>query len=268
MSRPFAVIFSDLDGTLLDHHTYSFEPALPVLRLCRTAGVPVVLCSSKTRAEIERLRRQMRSTDPFIVENGGAVHLPGRVVELGVRYSELCATLDRLSRELSVPVEAFHHLTPDQIALRTGLPPGDAADAAAREYDEPFTFLGDPDPRLLTALESAGLRWTCGGRFYHVLGHPGKDAAVRTVLAEYRAAHRDVVSAGLGDSPNDLPLFSEVDIPILVQRPDGAYDREVLARLPGVRRAPAPGPAGWNLAVAELLGEWGYGQSTTDARAR
>ena len=67
------VVFSDLDGTLLDHYTYSFEDARPALGRLRAAGVPLVLCTSKTRAEIAPLRDALRNTHPFISENGGAV---------------------------------------------------------------------------------------------------------------------------------------------------------------------------------------------------
>ncbi len=43
------IIFTDLDGTLLDLHTYSFEKSLPGLGLLRQKNVPLVFCSSKTR---------------------------------------------------------------------------------------------------------------------------------------------------------------------------------------------------------------------------
>ena len=35
------VIFADLDGTLLDRKTYSFEPAQPALLLIRQKGFPL-----------------------------------------------------------------------------------------------------------------------------------------------------------------------------------------------------------------------------------
>ena len=70
------VVFSDLDGTLLDHDTYSFDAARPALERLRVDGVPLILCTSKTRAEIAPLRRALGNTHPFISENGGAVFIP------------------------------------------------------------------------------------------------------------------------------------------------------------------------------------------------
>ena len=47
------VIFTDLDGTLLHPKSYSFDAALPALNLIKEKKIPLVLCSSKTKAEIE-----------------------------------------------------------------------------------------------------------------------------------------------------------------------------------------------------------------------
>jgi len=37
------VIFTDLDGTLLDHDSYSWEEAVPALERCKGLRVPVIL---------------------------------------------------------------------------------------------------------------------------------------------------------------------------------------------------------------------------------
>src|SRR4051812_40579094 len=70
------VIFSDLDGTLLQPDTYSCGPAETAVRALRELGYPLVLCSSKTRAELEFWRGKLHNDAPFIVENGGAIYIP------------------------------------------------------------------------------------------------------------------------------------------------------------------------------------------------
>ncbi|MDO8862561.1 HAD hydrolase family protein [Haliea sp. E1-2-M8] len=75
MSR-LLLVFSDLDGSLLDHRDYSFRAALPGLEALREREIPLIFCSSKTRAEIEPLRARLDNRDPFIVENGAAVFIP------------------------------------------------------------------------------------------------------------------------------------------------------------------------------------------------
>lgn len=49
------LVFSDLDGTLLDSHSYDWQPAAPWLSRLREANVPVILklqrkcCTCKKR---------------------------------------------------------------------------------------------------------------------------------------------------------------------------------------------------------------------------
>ena len=73
---PQLVIFTDLDGTLLDARNYSWRAAQPALDQLRRRRVPVVFCTSKTRAEILPLREELRNADPFVAENGGAIYVP------------------------------------------------------------------------------------------------------------------------------------------------------------------------------------------------
>ena len=69
------IIFTDLDGTLLDKK-YSYESALPALALIESHKIPLVLCSSKTRSEIEFYRTKLNNDHPFICENGGGIFIP------------------------------------------------------------------------------------------------------------------------------------------------------------------------------------------------
>jgi len=70
------VIFTDLDGTLLDHCTYSYKEAEKALESIRRKNIPLIVCSSKTREEIEIYRKKLLNNGPFISENGGAIFIP------------------------------------------------------------------------------------------------------------------------------------------------------------------------------------------------
>ena len=69
-------MFTDLDGTLLDHDTYGFEPALPALAMLAQKNIPVILNSSKTLVEILKIRSALGNCHPFIAENGSVVAVP------------------------------------------------------------------------------------------------------------------------------------------------------------------------------------------------
>ena len=83
------VIFTDLDGTLLDPETYSFQKALPALKLIKKSEIPLVFSTSKTRAETEFYRKKLENKHPFIVENGGAIFIPRNYFPFGFKYDRV-----------------------------------------------------------------------------------------------------------------------------------------------------------------------------------
>jgi mannosyl-3-phosphoglycerate phosphatase len=117
----------------------------------------------------------------------------------------------------------------------------------------------ESDPRVirlfLQRIEEAGLRYTVGGRYYHVHGDNDKGRAVTSLNRLFEKTCGPILTVGLGDSLNDLPLLKAVDLPVLVKKPDGHHDRAVIEQLPHVRRADKVGPQGWNTAVMEILAE-------------
>lgn len=263
------VVYSDLDGTLLESGTYRFDAALPALALLRAKRIPLVLCSSKTRREIEVYRERLGNRDPFIFENGGGICIPKGVfpfaieaeqsgdhlvIPLGTPYGELRRALVELRGELGVGVTGFGDLTASGVAELTGLPPGEADLARRREFDEPFVFDDRSEPRtaeFLRAIEARGLRWT-RGRLFHVLGDCDKGRAVRVLTEFYERERPALATVGLGDALNDLPLLEAVDVPVLVQRENGGYVDGVSP--PRLVLADGVGPAGWNRAILGLFG--------------
>lgn len=275
-SGPCWVFFTDLDGTLLDHETYGWERAKPAIAVLRDRRFPLVMVSSKSRAELQFIGRELRVKDPFIAENGGVIYFPSdyfpfavpgakpatsgwRKVELGVAYGRLVKELALCAHRARVQVRGYAQMSVREVSETTGLSLSEARRAKAREYDEPFLILkGDARAwsRLQTQIRLRGLRMTRGGRFFHILGPSDKGLAVRRVAHWFRhKSVRKVSTAGFGDSPNDISMLRAVDVPILVARPGGRYDAETLAAVRGLRRAGGVGPAGWNKAVSKLLRE-------------
>ena len=272
---PHYVVFTDLDGSLLDAHTSSWDAAAPALQALRARGIPLILVSSKSRAEIEPLRRRLQHRDPFIVENGAAVFVPHGlftfplervrtkasydVIELGMPYHMLRDVLKQIEDAVETPLHGFGDLSLDEIMEVTGLSRADAALASIREYDEPF-LLEAPQPlvaEVCRQIVSRGLRWSKAGRLFHLTGDNDKGEAADLLMQCYRREHRlrvqsrVVKSVGIGESINDVPLLAAVDHPILAQKPDGSFDTGVL--LPRLVRTRGIGPAGWNEAVLKLL---------------
>lgn len=253
------MVVTDLDGSLLDEHTYSFAPALPALARLADRGAVLALASSKTRSEMESIAVRLQSAGPLIAENGALLLLPcgGGGYEAhatGVERGVLIDALAEISNEAGAQVRGFSTLDASEVSRLTGLPLPAAQLSLDREYDEPFLLKNRASAdRLARAARRRGLVVTRGGRFFHLTGLHDKGTALRQLLALETPRVRAWHTIGLGDAVNDLPLLRQVDRPIVIPGPDGFVRRELLVGLPAAERAAGPGPKGWNDAMLAVL---------------
>ena len=263
------VIFTDLDGTLLDAGTYSWKAARSALELIKQKAIPLILCSSKTRAEIEAYRKQMDNHEPFVSENGGGIFIPDayfdfsfhfhkkvadyRVIELGTPYARLRESLQILAKKSGANVRGYGEMSASEIAAQTGLSAEEAQMAKQREYDEPFIISGSDEQikRVLQLIRPLGFSWTKGSRYYHLIGANDKGEAVKILTNLFKQKFGSVITVGLGDSPNDLPMLKAVDYPILVQKAGGQYEDSI--QLNNLIKAEGIGPEGWKKGIFKLL---------------
>ena len=274
------IIFTDLDGTLLDSD-YSFNAAAEALELIKKSGVPLILCSSKTRLEIEFYREKLKNTDPFISENGGGIFVPKKyfklgvapsasqkqskdegvkkvqnedgyhIIKLGADYHDLRKVMNELRSE-GFDVKGFGDMSLREVSELTGLDTHEAGMAKAREFDEPFIFRGGEAlrKRLNQSIEKKGFFMT-QGELCHILGESNKGMAVEILKGLYIRQHHKVISIALGNSPNDTEMLQNADYPVIVQNKNGSYDKRIKVR--GLIKAEGIGPMGWNKTVLKLL---------------
>ena len=262
MSRAARVVVTDLDGCLLDG-AYRWDKARPALETLKRRSIPLVLCSSKTRAEIEPLHADLGLDAPYVFENGGGIVIPTGawwsrarrrdggplLVRLGVPLRDLARALVEIAKEAGARLRGFSRLSAREATALTGLAEAELERARRREHDEPFLLESGSEEVVRQAAERRGLRVTRGGRFHHLTGAVDKGKAVRQLLTLLPPG----VSIGLGDAENDVTLLGAVDRPILVPRPDGQLEPALEAAFPLAERAPAPGPEGWNQAVLHAV---------------
>ncbi|OSQ50901.1 HAD-IIB family hydrolase [Marivita geojedonensis] len=260
---PKLAVFSDLDGTLLDHDTYSWADAQPALARLAARGIPVVLTSSKTAAEIVLLQEEMGLMDqPAIVENGsGIVGLPGQADNS--TYSQLRMQLDELPDHLRSHFIGFGDMTTQEVALHTGLSPDAAKRAQDRAFSEPGIWSGSDDTLadFRSALADQGIVAQHGGRFL-TLSFGRTKADAMHVVSSALAATRTVA---LGDAPNDITMLQAADQGVIVANPH----RPVLPPLEGeaeghIIRTRKPGPKGWNEAINALLDGLDYSEGANN----
>ena len=202
------IVSTDLDGTLLDHHDYSWQAALPAIQACVQEGIPIICNTSKTQEEVRSLQGQMGLRGDMVVENGSALIMElnsikpsdmgheefkqllhfqengpsvtvsdKRVVCIfGKPRIELLDFIKQVRTEHGWQFEGFNDWSLEQIVEKTGLDRAGAESAINKQYSEPFEW-HDSDDNLKAfsqLVKENSFQVLKGGRFYHLQGETNK----------------------------------------------------------------------------------------------
>ena len=262
------VLFTDLDGTLLDLFDYSYDAALPALKSVKERKIPVIFCTAKTLVENEFYHRILGFEDPFIVDNGGAIFIPQHyfsfvfpcterdgycVIELGASYEELRAALTAIRAETGFKITGFGDMTAEEVANDANLSVEEARRAKKKEYNESFIFdeSEEKESILFEKIKEKGFAVTHGGRYYNIHGkNADKGIAVKRLTELFKREYGDVETIGIGDSRNDIPMLKAVDQPAVVKNKQGSW---LELSLPNLYKAQGEGPAGWAEVVERFI---------------
>lgn len=254
------VIFTDLDGTLLDEN-YSFEEAKDVLEEIKKRDIPLIFCSAKTREEQEYFLELMDISHPFIVEDGSAIYVPQNYFKrrfgesflnyerriLGVKRERILRRIRELE-ERGLKMRGFYNMSVDEISKLTGLRRELAELAMKREFSE---IIVEAEEMAIEKLREE-FSITCGGRFLHVYGKDADKGRATRILTEFfREEFGEVTTVGIGNSYTDGPMLRNVDVPILVRNPDGWAEM----RIENLRLIDEIGPRGFSKALREFFPE-------------
>lgn len=246
------MVFTDLDGTLLDHDSYSFEAAVPALAALAQRNIDVVPVTSKTMAELHPLMAALELSGAAIAENGAVIKHANGAIDLAATRPGLDAALAGLPDKLRRTMRCFCDMGATEIATETGLDEAEAALAAQREATEPFLWGGDETElaALADALTASDFRLTQGGRFYHIIPPRDKAAAIEVLLAQKTPRPQ---TWALGDGPNDTAMLLAADRGALIANPHSDA-KNLLPDGHQLYLSAKTGPAGWRDAIAAFLG--------------
>lgn len=248
------MVFTDLDGTLIDHETYRWDAAQPALRALAKIKAGLVLASSKTAAEISPLRAELGADKwPAIVENGAGVLDPHAASVIDpVEYGKLRHFLQKVPENLCQFYRGFGDMSATEVAQMTGLSQQDADLAKQRNFSEPGQWTGTLQDReaFLTLLGKHGIIAQQGGRFLTLSFGGNKVDQMRRIIEIYQPTH----TIALGDAPNDIAMLENAEFGVVVANPNSAPLPTLSGEADGrILRTTTAGPTGWNEAILELL---------------
>lgn len=238
------IVFTDLDGTLLDFETFSPSPAATAMvEELLELGVITVPVTSKTLSEVRHLAAMLPLAPLAAVEGGAVLYQAGEDPRLlGASRSALITILRILQGE-GWPLRGLSEMNVGEVVAITGLSADASKRALERLASEPFVFVCEPPAApeaLASRVSELGGNLVRGGRLWHLLG-AGIDKGVAVeVLKASIPRGPSVPAAAVGDAWNDLEMLGRADHRYLL----GTTVRD--ADLPwAVERLAERGPAGF-----------------------
>ena len=243
------LVFTDLDGTLLDHDNYSFKDAIPALKILKNKEIPTILVSSKTQAEMKIIHKEMDLNGyPYIFENGSGIFYKNQIYEFGTSIKAIHKVLLALMNFYNFK---FYSTLPIKKAINlTGLKLEQCKNSQIRLFSEPIIWM-DSDisrHRFIKDIETQGLKASQGGRFLTISSHHDKADALKWVKSRYEeGSNSEFTAIGLGDGENDINMINVCNTKILIKNNNAHLKQDdwIMSNMPG--------PKGWGEEVIKAI---------------
>lgn len=263
------IVATDLDGTLLDHYSYSWQAAKESLAYLAERQIPIVINTSKTFAEVVQLQQELAIDAAFIVENGSAIYVSKdsalaahfddfdaqfKRKVFGLERSDIVSILHALRDQHGFQFEGYADWQVDDVIAHTGLSEQNAKLSLTRQFSEPLVW-HDSEASFDTFsayIQQSELRLIRGGRFIHTLGQVNKGKSL-TELQSILYPNEACSLICLGDSHNDLDMLNIADVPVFVRSPVHDFPPHQCKNTPIFTEG--FGPEGWREAMQMIFND-------------
>lgn len=265
------LVFTDLDGTLLNHDDYSFDDAKEAINYLKENKIPLIIVTSKTFSEVRELQIELDIKCPFIVENGAGIYIPpdavltkgvmpyqNRHIQISYAQSYLEVRLFFKTLQKEYNIRGFGDMSKDEVKLLTGLEDNKVINSMRRDFTEPFIAYDDVDiEKIKTIANEAGLDIVKGGRFYHLISKDQDKAKAMKYLTRLynERLGMEFKMVALGDSANDFTMLEAADIGVLIKLYNGEYAEIECSGIEcqNIIKSKYPGSKGWSEAIMEIF---------------
>ena len=247
------IIFTDLDGSLLDKDTFRFDEIEDYFRELVSKGIKIIPNSSKTEAELLDFNNLYNLNLSFIAENGSSIH------GLNLIHSSLPKKLS-LSRSTDQIYGIYNENIPSHLKdkitfiLRLnskeqqeifGLPLDKIELALKRNHSLPIQFNGNEIEKneFIKIMNNAGLTVQTGGRLMNICDNVNKSKAMtKTLELIKKEIDEEIMTIGVGDNQNDIDMLRQSDYACLVKNED--FDSSLI-NIDNLIKSTEPSPKGW-----------------------
>ncbi len=263
-AQPKFIVFTDLDGTLLDHDDYAYSAAAPALAMLKDRHIPLVLASSKTAAEIAPLRTALGfSQYEAIVENGAGLLEPDKgasqtASQVVTDYEKIREILAQLPADIRALFTGFADWSDEEVARQTGLDLPSARAAKNRQFSEPGLWQGTPEQWQIfhQLLNAQNIHAQQGGRYISLSFGSSKADQMQKIVDRYKTGTTSPITIALGDAKNDIPMLEAADYGIIIPNPSHKGIPKLAGEALGqITRAQFAGPKGWNQSLIRRIND-------------
>ena len=255
------LIFTDLDGSLLDRDTFKFDKILNYIKDLISKGIFIIPNSSKTKKEIENFNKELNEDLPFVIENGAAIYNLNLIhtsfpekISLSREVNEIFEIFNnKISEKYKSKCKFVKNLNSDKQSQIFGLPKEKIRLAVNREYSVPFIFDGSKVDKtnLIKSVNNAGLSLHEGGRVINLCDKVSKSHAMKNIVKIFKKIFQDeLITVGVGDNFNDLDMLKNSDIPCLVFNDKFTMEK---ININNCLVSKKPAPEGWEEVVKLAL---------------
>ena len=259
------LIFTDLDGSLLNHNNFEFKEIKNFILNCIKNGIKIIPNTSKTKSEIQVFLDQLGQNLPFVAENGAAVHNLD-LIHPKFKFKNNTLIFSRSIFEIlelfqkSIPIDFqkrclfLKDMSPIEQMKILGLNKKYLPFALNRDYSIPLVFDGSRKlvNEFTSLLKKFGMKLHEGGRIYNICDDCSKGKAMTTLIEKLKNEfNSNCYTIVIGDSPNDISMLNVSDQPCVIPLPD----KNNLCHLKDLKiiRATQSAPRGWEEVVRASL---------------